>query len=203
MKPGRGTVIGDDNIFREGVTVHRAMTDDGPTTIGSKCFFMCNAHAAHDVQMADACVLTNGALLGGHVIVDDHVTIGGNTCVHQFVHVGRGAMMGGGLALSGNLPPFFMLTGVNTVGSLNLIGMRRMGLSSSEIDEVRWVYRTIYRRGLPIRKAIAELRRRADSPIIAMYVEFLETSRRPLARGHVQAQRATGAAAPEPETVTG
>ncbi len=201
--PGCGTVIGDDNVLREGVTVHRAMTDDGPTTIGNRNWFMCNSHVGHDARVGDGCIFANGALLGGHVVVDDNVNIGGNTPVHQFVHIGRGAMLSGGVATTGDLPPYFMLTGFNAAGSLNVIGMRRLGLTSDEIDDVRWVYRTLYRHGLPLPAALQTLRGRAERPSVALYIQFIETSKRPLVRGHVQARRDLATGAAEPENVSG
>lgn len=196
--PGCGLVIGDDNVLREGTTMHRAMTEEGPTTIGNRNWFMCNSHAGHDAHVGDRCIFANGVLLGGHVIVDDDVNIGGNTPIHQFVHIGRGAMLSGGVALTGDLPPYFMLTGINTAGSLNVIGMRRLALTSDQIDDVRWVYRTLYRHRLPLPAVLQTLRGRADRPIVALYIEFIETSRRPLVRGHVQARRGTSSGAAEP-----
>jgi UDP-N-acetylglucosamine acyltransferase len=87
-QPGSGLAIGDHNTFREGTTLHRAMTDEGRTTVGDHNYFMCNAHAGHDTHIADHCVLANGVLLAGHVIIDDHVTIGGNTTIHQHCRIG-------------------------------------------------------------------------------------------------------------------
>ncbi len=188
-QPGRGLSIGDHNTFREGATLHRALTDEGPTTIGHHNYFMCNTHAGHDTRVADHCVLANGALLAGHVIVDDRVTVGGNTTVHQYDRLGRGAMLAGSAAATHDVAPFFMLTGIGVIGSLNVIGMRRQGLPQEQIEDIRWVYKTLYRRGLPRSAALEALRERADRPMVAEYVAFIETSRRGLCRGHVQPQR--------------
>ncbi len=186
---GCGVVIGDDNTFREGVTIHRALTDHGPTTVGNDNYFMANAHVGHDVRIADHCVLANGTLISGHVVIDERVIIGGNVGVHQFCRIGRGAILSGAVALSRDLPPFFTLTGINVAGSLNMVGMRRQGLTEDQIQDVRWVYKTLYRRRLPVRQAIDALKERADRPIVAEYVEFLETSQRGLCPGHGQTKR--------------
>jgi UDP-N-acetylglucosamine acyltransferase len=196
--PGRGVVIGDGNTFREGATVHRAMTDAAPTVIGSHNYFMTNTHAGHDVRMADHCVLASGVLLGGHVELEERVTIGGNTPIHQHVRIGRGAMLSGGVAATQDVAPFFMLTGVNLTGSINVVGMRRMTLPQDQIQDVRWAFRTIYRRGLPVSAAVEELRRHADRPIIAEYVSFIGRSRRGLSPGTVQRGRSATAYAAEP-----
>ncbi len=185
-QPGLGLVIGDRNTFREGVTVHRAMTDHGPTTIGNRTYFMGNTHAGHDARIADDVVIANGTVLGGHVQVDDRVTIGGNASIHQFVHIGRGAMISGAMGITGNLPPFFMLTGTNLVGAVNLVGMRRMGMSKDEIEDARWVFRTLYRRGLPLPDVLRTLRERADRPLVAEYIAFIESSKRPICHGYGQ-----------------
>ncbi|MHC4413727.1 MAG: acyl-ACP--UDP-N-acetylglucosamine O-acyltransferase [Planctomycetota bacterium] len=188
-KAGCGLVIGNDNTLREGVTIHRAMTDEGPTSIGNNNYLMCESHAGHDARVGDHCTFANGVLLGGHVIIDDRVTIGGNATIHQFCRVGRGAMLSGSMGLTRDLPPFFMLTGTNYCGSLNLIGMRRQGLSTDDIENVRWVYKMLYRRRLPPPMALEVLKERMDRPLVAEYVEFLEASRRGLCPGHHDPRR--------------
>jgi UDP-N-acetylglucosamine acyltransferase len=189
-KPGRGLVIGNHNTFREGTTLHRAMTEEGPTTIGDHNYFMTNTHAGHDARVADHCILASGTLLGGHAIVDERVTIGGNTTIHQYCRVGRGAMLSGSVAMTGDLAPFFMLTGINVVGSINVIGMRRWDLPREQVEDIRWVYKTLYRRGLPASASLDALRERADRPMVAEYIAFIETSRRSLLTGRGAVKRA-------------
>ena len=191
-RPGCGLAIGDHNILREGVTIHRAMTDQGPSTVGDHNYFMANSHAGHDVRISHHCTFVNGALLGGHVIIDERVTVGGNTTVHQFCRIGRGAMLSGTAGTSRDVPPFFMLTAVNIAGSLNVIGMRRQGLSPQQIQDIRWVYKMLYRRNLPPSSALQELRRRAQRPMVAEYIEFIESSRRGLCPGHSKPKRNRG-----------
>jgi len=186
---GRGVRIGDRNVLRESVTIHRAQTDDGPTTIGNDNYLMSNVHVGHDVQMADRASLASGAVLGGHVRVDERVIIGGVSGLHQFVRLGRGSMIGGGCALSSDLLPYFMLTGSDCAGSINIVGMRRQGLGHEFIDHVRWIYKTLYRRGHTIERAVDVLRERVEVPIVAECIEFIETSRRGICKAEPQAKR--------------
>jgi UDP-N-acetylglucosamine acyltransferase len=186
---GRGVATGDHNRFREGVTIHRAMTDEGPTTIGDHNYFMTNAHAGHDTRVSDHCILASGVLLGGHVIVDERVMIGGNTAIHQFCRIGRGAMLSGSVAATYDVPPFFMLTGINVVGSINVIGMRRQKLPREQKEDIRWAYKTLYRSRLPVSTAVEALRGRADRPVVAEYIEFIEASRRGICPSHDQPKR--------------
>ncbi|MHC4216903.1 MAG: acyl-ACP--UDP-N-acetylglucosamine O-acyltransferase [Planctomycetota bacterium] len=186
---GQGLRIGDHNRFREGVTIHRAMTDDGPTTIGDHTYFMTNAHAGHDTRVGDHCILASGALLGGHVIVHERVMIGGNTPVHQFCRIGRGAMLAGAVAATNDIPPFFMLTGINVIGAVNAIGMRRQNLPREQKEDIRWAYKTLYRSRLPVTEALEALKERADRPMVAEYIDFIETSRRGICPSHDQPKR--------------
>jgi UDP-N-acetylglucosamine acyltransferase len=186
---GAGVVIGSGNTFRENVTIHRATSHDVPTTIGDGNFFMSCSHAGHDCRVGSHCVLASGAMLGGHARVDDRAIIGGLTGVHQHVRIGRSAMLSGCIAAGYDVPPFFMLTALNLVGSLNMIGLRRSGATSPTIDTIRWVYKTIYRRGLSIRSAVEELRTREDDPLVMEYIEFIESSKRGICSGRAKAAR--------------
>lgn len=176
--PGQGLVIGDGNTFREHSTVHRAFTEDGPTRIGDNNLFMAGAHAGHDCRIGSDCTLVNDVLLGGHVELRDNVTVGGGTVLHQFCRVGRGAMLSGGMGASNDIPPWFTLTGINVCATVNLIGMRRAGLSSDDIDDVRWAHRTLYRQGLAMKRAIDALRERRERPMIAEILTFIDESTR-------------------------
>jgi UDP-N-acetylglucosamine acyltransferase len=191
-RPGAGVVIGDDNTFRESVTMHRATSDETPTIIGNKNYFMATSHAGHDSCVGDECTLAQGAMLGGFVTVGDHVTIGGATGVHQYCRIGRGAMLSSGVALMQDLPPHFMLTGTNLAGGLNLIGLRRALTPSSVIDDIHWVFRTLYRSGFSMKTALIAMRERAINETINEYVLFIEQSRRGICQGASRAARANG-----------
>lgn len=188
---GAGVVIGDGNTFREHATVHRATSDEHPTRIGNDNFFMTGSHAGHDSTVANNCIFANAAAIGGHVQVDDRANIGGATMIHQFARVGRGAMLSGGVGATMDIPPFFMLTGINVVGSLNIIGMRRSGMTRDAIDDVRWVYRTLYRQNASLKSALQRLRDRAERPIVAEFIEFIESSRRGICTARGNRKRGT------------
>jgi len=190
-EPGLGTTIGDRNTFREHATVHRAFAEDHPTTIGDRNFFMAGSHVGHDSRVGDDCTLVQSAMLGGHAVVDNRVTIGGTTGVHQWCRVGRGAMLRGGVATSVDVPPFFMLTGINVVGGVNLVGLRRGGFARDEIDDVRWAYRVLCRQNLSMTTAIEALRARSDRPLIREYIDFIESSKRGIATGRPRPARGT------------
>ncbi len=188
-REGAGLVVGDENVLRESVTLHRATSDETPTRVGDRNLFMVNTHAGHDVQVGSDCVLANGALLAGESRIDDGVIMGGNAAVHQFCRVGRGAIVSGTKGMNKDLPPFFMLTGGNIAGSVNLVGMRRGGMPSAEIDDVRWVFKVLYRRGLKKSEALAELETRAERPRVAEYLAFIAESKRGIVPGEADPRR--------------
>jgi UDP-N-acetylglucosamine acyltransferase len=173
--PGPGLVIGDRNVLREGVTMHRAMTDHGPTRVGDGNDFMTNSHLGHDVVLGNRCIIASGVVVGGHASIGDRVNIGGNTAVHQFVRIGDGAMLTGSSGSSLDIPPWFMLTAVNICGSLNLVGMRRSGMDRADIDRVRWVFRQVCRGGSRA-AVIQRLESRAEEPIIAGYLAWFSAA---------------------------
>lgn len=187
---GPGTAIGVDNTFRESVTLHRAFTDEGPTRVGDHNFVMANGHIGHDSIVGNHCVITQNAMLGGHCLVESNVIIGGNTGMHQFTRAGRGAMLAGGTSTTADIPPWFMLTGASVCGSVNIVGMRRSGMSSEQIDTVRWVYRTLYRSGYTLARAIVDLKTRHDDPLVSEYIAFVESSKRGLCAGRPRPDRA-------------
>lgn len=189
-KAGAGCVIGDDNTFRESVSIHRAKMEL-PTRIGDKNYLMANSHIAHDCCVANKCIFANNVSLGGHVEIGDGVIFGGVSTVHQFARVGRGAFLGGLTGLSTDLPAFFMLTAINVAGSLNLIGMRRSGMQRSDIDTVRWVYEVVQRRKLSRPNVLIALAERKENPIVQEYMRFIETAKRPITPSTGSALRGT------------
>ena len=190
-RPGAGLSIGDGNVFRELVTIHRATSDGEPTRIGHRNYWMVNSHAGHDCRIADDCVFANGVLLAGSVDVEQGVVVGGGTAIHQHCRIGRGALLSGTMGLNRDLPPFFMLTGSNIAGSINVVGMRRAGMPGSDIDDVKWAFKTLYRRGLSPAGALEELRTRADRPRVAECIAFVEASKRGIVPGQGDSIRGT------------
>ena len=147
--------IGDNNVFREFVTVHRGTVQgNGVTTIGSRNMFMVGSHVGHDVRVGSGCTVVNNALLGGHVILDDDCVLSGNTAVQQRVRIGRLAMLGGTGGTTKDVPPFILQQGYNCVTGLNVIGIRRAGFSAPAIDALRQVFRILYREGRPLSAAL-------------------------------------------------
>ena len=171
-----GIVIGDNNIFREHFTIHRA-TKEKPTTIGNENMFMASSHIAHDCVVGNYNTLVNCVLLAGHVHLQDNILIGGDAAVHQFVTVGTGAMIIGMGYASYDLLPHFMITGPNIVGSVNIVGMRRSGMPNTEIRRRTEIYKLLYKSGNTINTSVKQLKEDGDS--IAMeYVELIESSKR-------------------------
>jgi UDP-N-acetylglucosamine acyltransferase len=149
--------VGDFNIFREHVTVHRGTTQSMKTVIGNHNYLMAGAHIAHDSVIGDRCIFTNGSLVAGHCVIEDNVILSGNSAVHQFCRVGRLALISGCSASTKDVPPFVIQQGIDCVSGLNLIGMRRAGMTSAQIDTARRAFRILYRDGLVLHAAMAKL----------------------------------------------
>ncbi len=147
-RPGR-VVIGARNIFREHVTISRSTVKEGgegrETRIGSECMFMAGSHVGHNAWVEDSVVLANSAMLGGHVTVGARTMISGACGVHQFVRIGEGVMFQGTAGMSQHVPPFLLVRHINEVAGLNVVGLRRAGVSAPEREQVKAVFRAIYR----------------------------------------------------------
>jgi UDP-N-acetylglucosamine acyltransferase len=170
--------IGDYNTFREHVTVHRSNTFETETIVGSRNLLMASCHVAHDCRLGNSIIIANGALLAGHVQVDDRALVSGNCCVHQFVRIGTLAMMQGGSAISMDLPPFTMEHGANTLCGLNTTGLRRAGFAPAERLELKRLYRTLFREGLNLRDAVAEGRKLYSSAPAKVMLDFMAGAKR-------------------------
>lgn len=140
--------IGDDNLFREGVTVNRgADKEDGVTRIGHRNFLMANAHVAHNCHVFSNVILCNGSLLGGHVHVQDFAIVSGNSVVHHFATLGTGCFISGGCRAPQDIPPFMLAAGSDKpeIITVNVVGMRRRGISENAISLVRQAFKLIFR----------------------------------------------------------
>ena len=139
------TVIGNNNIFREYVSIHRGtLKENSLTQIGDNCFFMAYVHAGHDVTVGNNVIIANSTNFAGHVKIGDRVTIGGGTNISQFVTLGRGAYIGGATAVDRDIPVFCTAMGNRVyLKGINIIGMRRQGYTKQEISEVVDFYRTM------------------------------------------------------------
>ena len=143
-----GVRIGANCILREGATVHAATKIENPTTVGDRVFMMAMSHVGHDSKVGNSVILVNSALVAGHAQVFDNATMSGNSALHQFNRIGRLAFIGGGCALSTDVPPFCIGVGRNRLVGINVVGMRRNGISRDHITQVRAAYREAFRSGL-------------------------------------------------------
>ena len=152
------TIIGDRNIIREFVTIHRGTEDRKETRIGSDNLLMAYVHVAHDCIVGDHTILANTVQLGGHVIVDEWAIVGGMVGVHQFTRIGKHSFIGGGFRCVQNVPPYILASGepLKYVG-LNLVGLRRRGFTNATIQQLKDAYRLIYRSGINIGQAIEQI----------------------------------------------
>ncbi len=173
-----GLKIGDGNVFREHVTVHRSNTPEEETVVGSQNFLMANAHVAHNCRLGNQVIFANGVLLGGHVTVDDRVFLSGNCVVHQFVRVGTLSLMQGGSAASRDVPPYTMLFNVNCLCGLNVVGLRRAGMTAAERLELKQLYRALFREGENLRAAVAAGRKKFLSAPAQAMLDFVAASKR-------------------------
>lgn len=173
-----GLQIGDDNVFREHVTVHRSNHAGETTVIGSRNFLMANSHVAHNCHLGNEAILANGALLAGHVSVADKAFISGNCVVHQFVRIGSLALMQGSAAISKDLPPFTVARGTNHICGLNTVGLRRAGFALAERVELKGLYHALFRAGQNLRAAVAAAQERFSSASARSLLDFIAVSKR-------------------------
>jgi UDP-N-acetylglucosamine acyltransferase len=177
-----GLRIGDHNVFREHVTVHRSNQAEEDTVIGSHNFLMANSHVAHNCHLGNLVILANGVLLAGHVTLEDRAFLSGNCVIHQFVRVGTLAMMQGGSAISKDLPPYTVARGDNGICGLNTVGLRRAGLTPAERLELKQLYHALFRDGRNLRSAVASARERFSSGPAKVMLGFLAGSKRGVCR---------------------
>ena len=170
--------LGDHNVFREHVTVHRSTKPDAETIVGSHNFLMAGAHVAHNCVMGDHVILANGALLGGHAVVQDRAFISGNALVHQFCRVGTLALMQGGSIISKDLPPFTVALCVNDICGLNVVGLRRAGFTAEQRMELKRLYHLLFRGGKNLGAAITEAQKKFTSAPAKTLLDFIAEAKR-------------------------
>jgi UDP-N-acetylglucosamine acyltransferase len=175
--------IGADCDIREHVTMNTGTEDGGGATrVGDGCMFMVNSHVAHDCSVGNNVIFANNAVLGGHVEVGDNVVFGGGVAVRQFVRIGEGAMLVGLSGIRADVIPYGMAHGplADLVG-LNVIGMRRRGLSKADIHRVRNAYQALFFGPGKFRDRLDQVAAEyADNPLVARIVEFIRAGKRPL-----------------------
>lgn len=180
-----GVKIGNNNIIREYVTIHRAsVSGDGWTTIGDNNFIMAYVHIAHDCKIGNSVIMANLATLAGHVIVEDFVFIGGLVAVHQFTRIGAYAMVGGFSGVGQDIPPFTMASGPRAkLYGLNSVGLKRRGFSEETINLLKKAYKILFRDKLSLKEALAKVRKDLPQiPEINHLIEFIEANKRGICR---------------------
>ena len=171
-------VIGDENIFREYVTIHRGDKEGTQTVIGNKNFLMVGAHVGHNTVIGNHVIIANNCLLAGYVEVQDRANLGGGSVYHQFVRIGKLAMIQGGTRFSKDIPPYLMAYGYNEVSGLNAVGLRRAGLSSAVRMELKKAFRLLYREGLNNSQALEAADKMSWSPEAKEFFEFVREAKR-------------------------
>jgi UDP-N-acetylglucosamine acyltransferase len=176
--------IGDENTFREFVTVNRSTTAAGKTQIGHRGTFLAYSHVGHDCTVGDAVVFSNNGTLAGHVQVGDHAIMGGLTAVHQFCRLGRYAITGGCSKIVQDVPPFMIADGNPAkVRGINVVGLERSGFTPETIKAIKEAFRLIYRSKYNTRQAIDAIQQELPaSPEITQIVEFIRNSERGIIR---------------------
>lgn len=178
-------IIGDDNVIREGATLHRGtIQDQSETRVGSHCLLMAYTHVAHDCVLGDHVILANGTGIAGHCHVGDHAIIGGNAGVHQFCHIGPHAFVGAASMVLKDIPAYVTVQGnpASPFG-LNTEGLKRRGFSAHAIKEIKQAYRLVYRSGKTVSQAVGELEGQSSLlPEVELFMVSVRDSKRGIAR---------------------
>jgi UDP-N-acetylglucosamine acyltransferase len=178
--------IGDRNIIREFVTLHRGtVKGGGKTVIGDDNFIMAYAHVAHDCQIGNQVVMANGATLAGHILIEDYAIIGGLTAIHQFCRVGAFAIIGGLSGILLDIPPYTKAQGVRArLFGLNTVGLKRANFSEEALRALKKAYRIVFRSGLTLEKAMKKVGEDEISqiPEVQHLLHFIQNSKRGISR---------------------
>lgn len=145
--PSGHVQVGERTILREGVTVNQPTRPGGATEVGADCYLMANCHIGHDSIVGNSVTVANNVMLAGHVAIGDFVFLGGGAGVHQFVRIGEGAMIGGNASISYDVPPFSMAAERNGIRGLNLVGIRRRGMTAAAVADLKRCFHEVFRGG--------------------------------------------------------
>ncbi|HEY6659626.1 MAG TPA: acyl-ACP--UDP-N-acetylglucosamine O-acyltransferase [Pyrinomonadaceae bacterium] len=174
--------IGDDNLIREFCTLHRASGEGETTRVGSRNFFMVGVHVAHNCRIGDDNIFANEVALAGHITIEDHVFLSNNVGAHQFVRMGRYAIVGGKSKIVQDVLPFFITDGNPArVRGVNSVGLRRAGFSDDARRALKDAYRMLFRSATPVEDVLAQLEQ-VDDENIAHLVSFIRGSKRGFTR---------------------
>lgn len=182
--------IGDRNTFREYVTVNRATSEGEKTIIGHDNLLMAYVHVAHNCVLANNIIIANSVAIAGHVEIESRAVIGGMLGIHQFVHIGKMAMLGGMSRIDRDVPPFMLVEGnPSKVRSLNLVGLKRSGLNNDELKLLKQAFRTLYSSDLRMADAVTKLGALGDHEHLQHLQTFLEQALQPQRRGLTPGKR--------------
>jgi UDP-N-acetylglucosamine acyltransferase len=172
--------IGDHNTLREYVTINSATGDGAATILGSHNHIMAYCHIAHDIKVGNHVIMSNVAMLAGHITVEDHVVISGVTCFHQFIRIGKMSMVGGGSKVPQDVPPFMIVDGNPcTTRTVNKVGLERNGVPLETQAALRSACKILFRDGLTIPNALARIEKELPAlPEVQYLVNFMRTSER-------------------------
>lgn len=182
-----GLRIGDRNVFREHAEVHRGTQAGTWTEIGDDNYLMSQTHVAHNCMLGNGVIMATGAMLGGHVAVDDQAFISGNCVVHQHCRIGRLVIMRGLSRAARDLPPFAIVDGTHTVRGLNRVGLRRAGFDRERLRALATAFRILFRARTNLAAAIARVEAEVRSPDVDHLLAFIRSSRRGVAFGPARA----------------
>jgi UDP-N-acetylglucosamine acyltransferase len=177
--------IGNDNLIREFVSIHRATVEGGgETSLGNGNFIMAYSHIAHDCKIGNQVIMANASTLAGHILVEDFAIVGGLVAIHQFARVGCYALIGGASAVPQDIPPYMIASGNRAkLYGLNLVGLKRHRFSESTVTALKQAYRILFRSHLTLNKAIDRVEKEvADSSEIRHLINFLKESKRGICR---------------------
>jgi UDP-N-acetylglucosamine acyltransferase len=178
------TEIGDNNTFREYVTIHSATADGEVTKVGSNNHILAYCHIAHNVQLGNYVIMSNVATLAGHIIVEDHAVIGGLAAIHQFCRIGKLSMIGGCSKVVQDVPPFMIVDGnPGETRTINKVGMERRGVSEEAQNALRQAYKFLFRDGLTIPNGVAKIEKELPQlPEVQHLVQFVRSSERGISK---------------------
>ena len=178
------TTVGSHNTIREYVTIHRGAKEGTATVLGDHNFLMANAHIAHNCQVRNRVVLVNLATLAGYCVLEDGAFLSGLAALHQFTRVGRLAMVSGLSAVNKDVPPYMLCAGhMAVIQGINVVGLRRAGVSAPVRQEIKHAYRLLYRSGLNVPHALEAIERECHSEEVQYLVAFVRASERGICAG--------------------
>jgi len=178
-----GLRIGERNVIREHVTMHRGTAPETWTVVGDDGFFMQNAHLAHNCVVGNETIIASGALLAGHVTVGDQAFISGNCVVHQFTRVGRLSIMRGLSRTSRDVPPFALIDDTHVVRGVNRVGLRRAGFDAGRVRTLVRAFRILFGERTNIRLAMERVAAECPSPDVDEVLAFIRAAKRGVAMG--------------------